>query len=117
MEATDPEHTYRYFPNQHAWTWEQETGNTSSMAGGWCEVHAQYRYKADDWDMPSEQPGEHRARDNGWPGRASNRVMAAHTSTANQNKPCTNSRQRRLDEFLPRAANDGTQAHIANVYP
>ena len=24
LEATDPEHTYKYFPSQDAWTWEQE---------------------------------------------------------------------------------------------
>ena len=33
MEATNPEHTYKFFPSQDTWTWEQEaTGNDVSLA-------------------------------------------------------------------------------------
>jgi len=38
VEATDPEHMYKYFPGQDTWTWGQE-------ATGW-DVDMQDSYKA-----------------------------------------------------------------------
>ena len=31
MEDSDPEHFYKYFPDQEAWTWEQQPGHGDLM--------------------------------------------------------------------------------------
>ena len=46
IESSDPEHTYKYFPNQEAWTWEQ-VGNEGGEGPG-----------LDDREQPG--PGRHR---------------------------------------------------------
>jgi len=37
-EKTDPEHTYRYFPMQEGWTWEQEGRDEGVRTEGWRDV-------------------------------------------------------------------------------
>ena len=34
-ECADPEHTYRFFPGQEPWTWEQIIPNHGGNMGGW----------------------------------------------------------------------------------
>ena len=35
VEDSNPEHTYRFFPNQEPWTWEQTSDEGHREAGGW----------------------------------------------------------------------------------
>ena len=36
MEEADPKHTYKYFPRQEAWTWEQQPGYMDNRPAAWC---------------------------------------------------------------------------------
>jgi len=57
LDATDTEHTYKYFPGQDAWTWEQEaTGWDVNMWGGY-KTCGQYNFKDKDegWAIRHDQ--------------------------------------------------------------
>ena len=54
MEASDPENTYKYFPSQDAWTWEQEPTYGDAEAWGRQAPQERAQIVPGEWDMPTE---------------------------------------------------------------
>jgi len=55
MEAMDPKHTYKYFPRQDTWTWEQEATSWNDDMGDKHEMWKQYGFEGEDWATTQDQ--------------------------------------------------------------
>src|SRR5882672_959037 len=57
MQHADPEHTYKYFLGQEAWTWEQEPSDEPPNAGSWHGSGILWPQGEDEWDKCKNQAG------------------------------------------------------------
>jgi len=137
LEAFDPEHMYKYFPSQDAWTWEQEATEWDAKVWDSNEMHVSYNLEDEDGAWPSRHNWVHIndghvhgaaekppyiapmgqwVRDGGWPSREDCRGLTSptNTGTLDQSGLHAAGRQQRLDDFPLIASSDNTQLH-ANV--
>ena len=56
LEATDPEHMFKYFPSQDTLMWEKDAGPAGTMEADWHEGYRPGAPCANDWAAPSMQP-------------------------------------------------------------
>src|SRR5882724_9479531 len=119
MEEANPKHTYKYFPGQSAWTWEQQPGYNDRRPASWHGPLNANGFEHEAWgdDHWVPQPMDNvRARDNGWPSQ----VYASRVGTRWQMEEHATvrvaSRQSRLDNFpltAPGGIAHGPQANKA----
>ena len=52
VEKTDPEHTYKYFPNDNPWTWEQHgyIGDSADAGDPFQKATMQYNASHNPWN-------------------------------------------------------------------
>jgi len=120
LEDTDPEHAYKYFPNQDEWTWKQQLGfedlgmprGHGPLSGG-EHGHDGQEVKCG-WQQVR---GVNRDRDNGWPTRMSTQDPGARGDDGEQGTVRAPSRQRRLDEFPTTAPRGIPYSHQAYPAP
>jgi len=115
LEDTDPKHTYKYFPNQDEWTWEEQLGfehlgppsRHGPMSG---RDHGNVRQ--DNENGWQQARGENRDRDNGWTTRVNAHDTGAEGNEGEKMMVRAPSRQRRIDDFpitAPRAYQTATR--------
>ena len=109
------EHTYKYFPSQEAWTWEQQPGYTDNRPAVWhgsLNVNglAHEAWEEGQWEAQARDGT--RTRDNGWSGQMNMNRVDAGEQMAGQTMERGPGRQRRLDNFpltAPAAAHSTTR--------
>jgi len=116
MEELDPEHSYKYFPGQEAWMWEQQPGY-----GKYSLVSRQGPPDVFTQDAQEDDQQRHQTRfdactrDNGWPVQLNMNRVATRGWSAEQATERSASRQSRLDEYTLTATGSITCEHQASV--
>jgi len=118
MEESDPEYSYKYFPGQAAWTWEQQPGHGDhSSASRWESFHID-GFAQDTW-VDDQQRHQNRfdacTRDDGWPTQMNTNGEATGGRTSGQATERAASRQSRLDEYTLMATGGIIYEHQASM--
>jgi len=118
MEEVDPKHTYKYFPGQEAWTWEQQPGYTDNRPVAWHRLLnvnglAHEAWEEGQWEAQARDGT--RKRDNGWPTWMNMNRIEVSEQTVGHTSRGGPSRQRRLDDFTLTAPCGRTFNHQANT--